>query len=786
MLPNHRRPGPAVARAALFAVATLVAVATLAAEISHAQLAPEPVLSVARSQDRGECTVLRVEFHGPVQYLSHGPQTAGDEVRVAVKPTYKAGGSLTAIKESIRTPAGAAASVHAIEFERDGTQSALKIYFRRTVSIQVVPGPDARSILVALGPKSAATPCAAQFDDAVVTTGLQIPSASGTAATAIPSGKIDADKLEQLLVEARAAASAKQDDRALQLLSRISEAGESKHRAEALELLGVVRERKGHLAHARAEFEQYLKLFPAGDGAVRVRQRLAIMNAKEKAAFDQAKALPAAASTLKLGTPSAADTATPTVVLKGSTGLSSVQPLAAENPDAWRLSHSGSVATTYYRNQGGRDFFVAPKVNKGWEKENIYQVYQNSVLGTVDDDTSFENGRLRGSFRFSGSDEHKFIGDQPDDRRITTLSLQLESKLNGLSGQFGRQSKYDHGVLGRFDGALASYRFSDVYKWNVVAGSPVERAKDSPFKNDRYFYGTSIDMTPMGKKGAVDGNLYFVEQKSEGILDRQSVGAEARYHDTARYGFAVLDYDTHYNTINMAMLNTTQTFKDHSSLSGSVDYRRSPMVFTSNALQGQTALTLTQLLKLYRIDEVEEFALDRTARSATLSATYSRPLSDKYTVNADVTLTNMSATRASLNVPATPDTGWDVYTAAQLVGTSILREGDVLTGGLRYADTQTAHRSMIELTSRQPLKQGWSVSPQMRVGFVDYSNNEIKEYHIMPALKSSYYVMRDLAIDFEVANKWVFRDSHKGRENETEFLMLTGMRYDFNTSRAPN
>jgi hypothetical protein len=754
-----------------------------AATNASAQLASDPTLNTARAQERGECTVLRVDFHRPVQYLSHGPQGSGDEVRIVVKSTDKAGAPVTArIKESLRTPAAAAAAVHAIEFERDGTLSALKVYFRRTVAIQVAPGADARSILIAIGPKGAATSCVASFEDAVAVEGAQLPTAGSPTPPLKPTLQSETAKLDAVMVDARAAMAAKQDDRALQLLTRVNEAGDSKLRAEALELLGVVRERKGHLAHAKADFEQYLKLFPAGEGAPRVRQRLALMDSKEKTAFDQAKVLPVG-PTVKLGTPTAVSTSVPNVVLKGSTGADAIIP---EDPDAWRINHSGSIGANYMRNQGGRDFFVAPKIQKGWEKENIYQVYQNSLLGTVDNDSSFENGRLRGSLRFSGSDEHKFIGDNADDRRITSLSLQLESKTNGLSGQVGRQSKYAGGVLGRFDGALASYKFSELYKLNVVAGAPVERAKDRPFLNDRYFYGASIDMAPFGKKGAVESNLYFIEQKTEGILDRQSVGTEVRYHDTSKFAFANIDYDTHYNTVNMVMLNATRSFQDLSSLSGSLDYRRSPMVFTSNALQGQTPLTLTQLLQRYRLDEVEEFALDRTARSTAATIAYSRPLSERFTVNADVTLTNMTATKASANVPATPDTGWDAYTSVQLSGTSILREGDVLSGGVRYADTQTAHRSMFELSSRQPITSKWYVNPQMRLGLVGYKNNEIMEYHVMPSLKSSYYVMRDLSIDFEVANKWVLRDSHKGRENETELLFLTGMRYDFNTSRSLN
>jgi hypothetical protein len=65
-------------------------------------------------------------------------------------------------------------------------------------------------------------------------------------------------------------------------------------------------------------------------------------------------------------------------------------------------------------------------------------------------------------------------------------------------------------------------------------------------------------------------------------------------------------------------------YADTASLTGSLDYRRSPNVFTSNALQGQGVLTMKERLKRYRLDEVETFALDRTARATAACATPKR------------------------------------------------------------------------------------------------------------------------------------------------------------------
>jgi hypothetical protein len=72
----------------------------------------------------------------------------------------------------------------------------------------------------------------------------------------------------------------------------------------------------------------------------------------------------------------------------------------------------------------------------------------------------------------------------------------------------------------------------------------------------------------------------------------------------------------------------------------------------------------------------------------------------------------------------------------------------------------------------------------LRFGYVDYKNGFSNEYVIMPTVKTSYNFTRDMSFEFEAGNKQVLRDTPKGRETESEWLLLTGMRYDFNTDRT--
>ncbi|MBK7285565.1 MAG: hypothetical protein IPI83_15680 [Sphingomonadales bacterium] len=77
--------------------------------------------------------------------------------------------------------------------------------------------------------------------------------------------------------DAEAALKAGENDRAIQILTMALTFPENEHSARARELLGLTRERKGQAAHARAEYEEYLRRYPAGEASDRVRQRLAAL-----------------------------------------------------------------------------------------------------------------------------------------------------------------------------------------------------------------------------------------------------------------------------------------------------------------------------------------------------------------------------------------------------------------------------------------------------------------------------------------------------------------------------
>ncbi|MBS0243172.1 MAG: tetratricopeptide repeat protein, partial [Proteobacteria bacterium] len=675
----------------------------------------EPVadrlLAGVRVSERPGCTIVRIEFNARAQYQSHFPLATGDELRIQVNPLDRSPSTQPPLGglEALRAPTSERASIHAIELEQAASGSKLTVYFRRTVSFKVAQGIDFKSLLIAIAGPAPSANCLPVQDAATAESGAGEgwQSTVKPAAKAAPAGDNDARRAA-LLSEARTALQNSNPDRAVQLLTKIIEGGASAQRQEAQELLGLARERRGQLAHARAEYQDYLREFPSGAGADRVKARLAaIETAGDKQPATAPQLPPSGAQNIRLGTDSDAGAVTRPIAER--------QAIREEkSPSPWTISQYGSASTYYNLNQGGRGFIETPRTNVGWDREDPYKTYQNTFLSSLDYNARFDSATYSGQIRFSATEQGDLLPTGLNQTRISSLYFDGRAKEEGVSLRVGRQSSTSGGVLGRFDGVLGGYQWNETTKVTAVAGSPVELSSDSPFAHSRYFYGVGVESKPFGKW--LETGAYYFEQFSEGLVERQSLGLEGRMVKDTFSAYGGVDYDIYFGQLNSFMLTGNKVFSDQSTASINLDYRRSPILLLSNALQGQGVYTLSELLRRYTMTEVDQLALDRTAQSYTATAAYARPLNSWLQWSSDLTINYLSGMPASAGVDAVAPVGAAYYGSTQLIGNGFFADGDTASVGLRYASTTTSDRYMVETSMNYPITRDWRVGSTVRLG----------------------------------------------------------------------
>ena len=90
---------------------------------------------------------------------------------------------------------------------------------------------------------------------------------------------------------------------AIRIYTKVSQSAENRYSQDALEFLGLARERKAQLAQAKLVYRDYLERYPDGEGAERVRQRLLALITVRKQPREKLRTPQAAAvSRLQTGT----------------------------------------------------------------------------------------------------------------------------------------------------------------------------------------------------------------------------------------------------------------------------------------------------------------------------------------------------------------------------------------------------------------------------------------------------------------------------------------------------
>jgi Outer membrane lipoprotein len=722
------------------------------------------------------CSFLKINFNIRIRYISHFPTDRGDELRVTIRPIDPALSAIDTLtrRESLRAPDSKASPVKAIDFEdtrADGPM--LTIQFLHPIAYSVGPGADFESIVIAMPDAKSKKPCKPEYPigasgvwtttvepEPAAESGSSIRSKDAGGAIVLPDAAHDRAPGAISPAERKSAAAAMDDARAAlekqdypqatQLLSKVLRYPEHEQSAEAQELLAITYQKNRQLSEAKAEYEDYLRRYPRGGRAESVRQQLAVIETVQTPSEEELRAAKQGGGEFAPG-PTASS-------LKGSASQFFVRD------DSFR---------------NARDPSLPPDVNADQD-----QVHRNVLLSSLDVFGSWSNDQTKSKFRFSGTEEHQFGSDENEIVGVAALFLETTVNDWGTTARIGRQTRNTGGVLGRFDGALLGWQAMPNVRWNVVGGSPVARRKDEPFKDDKFFLGTSVDFNAV--LDGLDLSLFAIQQEVRDVTDRQAIGAEFRYLDQTHSAFLTLDYDTHFGELNAAVFNGSWTLADKSVLSGAADYRKAPYLTSSNALQGQQAPTLFQLLKERTQAEIAEMALDRTPAYTSANIGYSFPLKDKLQLNLDATAAHIDGTIASFGVDAQPSTGNEFYYSAQLVGSDVFRDGDLFIAGMRFSDTQDYNMYAADIGIRFPLTPEWRINPRVLFTARDGKTTDLAEYSVQPALLVDYYLAKDLAFEVEAGARHTWREQYGVKANETDLFFTAGYRFDFNKDGPAN
>ena len=534
---------------------------------------------------------------------------------------------------------------------------------------------------------------------------------------------------KKLLEGARSAMSKRAYPRAVELLTKLTRQPEFPDRARAQELLGLSRERGGQLAHAKAEYGEYLRRYPDGDAAERLRKRL--------------RMLAGAGRRGRSGT-------------RGGTG--------ADDEGAWRVSGGASQMYRWERAQ-----LNAPQVQFDRQSQN--------ALYTDGDFIARRRGeRFDFISRINAGYAKDLMTDGPGDQtRVSSAFIELNDRERGIASRLGRQSRNSGGLLGTFDGLYTSWQIRPKVAISSAFGFPVESTRDSP-ETRRRFLGVAADFGPFNDQW--DVGAFAVAQQYSGETDRRAIGVEARYFVPGRTFVGLVDYDVAYQALNSVVLMGNMALPHRWTASFNLDHRRAPVLTTRNALVGQPVATLDELLGLFSSAEIARLAQDRTPLSEIFSMSLSRPLSERVQFTIDAFASRVADTPTSGGVAATPETPLEATLQAQLIVASLWRSSDLFVLSARYQNGEVQKISSLGLATRLPFGNAWRIGPRFRVDRRESTIAAATEMLYVPSVRVDF--QRGATwVEFEGGAEFGRRDIPAESERSTRYYFSLGYRINF-------
>jgi hypothetical protein len=556
------------------------------------------------------------------------------------------------------------------------------------------------------------------------------------------------DQVESLakgfMEDARKAIGDKDLARAINRLNRTLGLPTNAQTEAAQALIGDVREMNGEINKARAEYDLYLKLYPQGKDAPRIKERLAALP-KDAPRAQQAR----------------------------------IRPLQ-RGPAEW--TYYGSLSQYYYTGKSHIEVTTPPPPGVlNFTTDVLSLTDQDALITDLNLNARRRDGITDTRIVLRDYDNQNFLDKSRSYNRLYSAYVEQSDRQLGYFLRAGRQTPTGGGVFERFDGLNVGYNFAEGWRVNGVAGYAVEFM--SPFDKD--FYGVSLEMQPQPNQIGLTG--YAIRQNLDGILNRQAIGLESRYYDMNATAFGMVDYDTLYKGINIVMLQGNYRTDDAINFTTYLDHRKVPAYSLTTAYVLLNGMTVKEAIAAVGKEQLRADAKALTATSNLVAFGITYPLSPHWQIGADYRAASISGTQETwtyptaaspdpVRVPAYPSSGTNHVLGFQAIGNNLMANNDVGVVNLNYIKGSNYNGQAVGGNYVFVYGDPWRLDLNLRY-YQQKNDLEEKQKRTSPTMKIAYR-WDPVTLEAEVGYEDVRIDSPTMIERSNRKYVFVGYRLE--------
>lgn len=504
--------------------------------------------------------------------------------------------------------------------------------------------------------------------------------------------------------------------RVLAITGKVIQTGNDLQKQQALELSGIARERRKQFAQAIAIYERFLSRYPDSPLTDKIKRRLAGLK---------------------------------TMRLEPRPKLSSKK----QSPDEPAWSFSGAFSQ-YYRDD------VIDRENETTEEVNSALVSDVNFFAR----RKTEKDALQ--LRFDGGVINDFLRKE-DDARVSRAMINYTNNESGYQLIAGRQNRTAKGVYGRFDGFVYKGLSHPGFNYSIYTGYPVQSSFDD-VDTTLQFLGTSINFEIYN---SVQMDIYLLQQNVSDLTDRQALGTEFQYRTDKGFLYGIIDYDVFFSELNNITAVSNYRMNEKWVLNLTYDNRFSPLLSTSNALQGQTVTSIEELQNVLSKEDIYQLAEDKTSRSQNLFVGSTYQIDQNHQLYLSLSL---SAIDATVDIPSSDDT----HIAGDYTVRGYFLDNDYTTFGFRLSDTSSSEIISLRSRTRFPGSKNLRYDPRLNLEYRKSKNSDLTQWILKPSFEINYKPTRKLSLEFSVGIEYSNFDLPEANE-QTAYNLFIGYVYQF-------
>jgi len=732
---------------------------------------------------------IHISFSQEIRYLRHFPESQGDTLRVFLEVADPCAAEQIVTQESRWLPAadwyvpftvsfpeiikrsGSGTAVCSTTQSRVDVAQTLLVKFRKMTKFQVRRGNNNHSIIVVVPllkqPKAdkvqaeAKVPVPAQTQKVSELPAVAEPSPkavtpeSGTVpatpvvlqpdvqaraqepeVSATPKLPVPQMAPAELMAAGRAAISAGDYIKATQIFNQLLDLPPNDFSQEGQELVGLAREMSGEADKAKAEYQLYLKLYPEGEGAAKVRQRLAALEAipKQEKVVERSK---------------------------------------RPKKEIHQNTFTGSLSQYYYSGSSQN------RVRSATGADSTLRSHDQAALITnVDGTGRFRHNELETKIVFRNTETHNFLSEIADKNTLSAAYVEHSNKDVDYMFRIGRQSGTSQGVMGRFDGVFGRYGLNPQWRIAAVVGQPDDGSRNT-VRTDRHFYGAALEFGPLAEKWS--GSVYGIQQIADGLVERRALGTEVRYFNGNTSWFGTIDYDTIYEMVNVAMLQANWVAFDGYNFNLLLDHRKSPMLYAETAIQGKTgADAVGDLRATLSNGDIYDYVRGLVPDSDLAMLGITKQVTDRWQLGGDVRYNRTYNTDGAGDMTGQPGSGHIYAYTAQAIGTNTLFKDDSSVIMLSYMNAPKYNAQNLSFSNSVTLRDKWRVDSSLRY-YHEKQSTDISTWKVTPTVRINYHWRDNMSFEAEASIDRTHTDdpvTNQKIDNWRETI-FAGYRWDF-------